>query len=120
MDNLRIVGVGCFGKPKTVARVFKKIIESYTLACELAFGRGDACEKKDLRRLLKDVLSECGENICLTSLEKERNKPITGFWLGFENEVLNLSLFARANRQKCNRFAESVMTMEKLGKKRLH
>jgi len=29
MDNFRVVGVGCFGKPETVARMFTKKVRVY-------------------------------------------------------------------------------------------
>ena len=31
MDNLKIVGVGCFGKPETVERLFTKMVKFYPI-----------------------------------------------------------------------------------------
>ena len=31
MDNLKLVGVGCYGKPETVARMFTKMVKVYPI-----------------------------------------------------------------------------------------
>jgi len=35
MDNLKVVGVGCFGKPETVARLFTKMVKIYPMDMHL-------------------------------------------------------------------------------------
>lgn len=35
MDNLKMVGVGCFGKPETVARLFAKMVKTYPIDMHL-------------------------------------------------------------------------------------
>ena len=35
MDNLRMVGVGCYGKPETVSRLFRKMVKIHPIDMHL-------------------------------------------------------------------------------------
>ena len=35
MDNLKVVGVGCFGKPETVTRLFARMVKMYPIDMHL-------------------------------------------------------------------------------------
>ena len=71
MEQLRLVGVGYFGKPEMVARVFNKI-------------------SKDYRTIYKIP--------CLSAIENAfgpESVQITGFLLGYKNQALRISLFTK-------------------------
>ena len=68
MEHLKVIGFGYYGKPETVAKVFEKTVETYTINYNVP----------QLSRIKRESA------LC----------RINGFYLGFDNEVLNLAVFA--------------------------
>jgi hypothetical protein len=115
--NGRIVGIDCFGRQKTFARVFTKLLESYALdaidGLELkdktgAAGNGVAQFLESVRA----ARAESSPSVALGTDVRLESETAIGFALSFDDRVLHLSAFARekqpeqeAPRSRMQRFS---------------
>ena len=129
MENQKLIGIGCFAKPATLCRIFRKMVQSYTLGpfdlFELINGQ-DAMEA-DGTILLKALFA--GKAECFHSPDSESrnvvgNKKITGFFLTLKDQRLKLSIFARGGspkeEPKEEKFTTSLDELTKIRQKRLN
>jgi hypothetical protein len=102
-----VVGVGCFAGQGTLSRVLRKMIESYTRgeAGDVARGCSDA---PDDGRVLRELLSGIGK---ASTAHREKTggtdssaEKIAGFFLTFNNQQLNLSVFMRGDGLKSENY----------------
>jgi hypothetical protein len=103
MINGQVAGMDCFGKSETFSKVFKKLVESYALDAIDSLG-------KDGEKTLKVSRSDAGRFMeASTGCRVEAHQSVglgidcrldtdqsTGFALAHEDQVLHMSLFAKA------------------------
>ena len=126
MINKKVTGIGCFAKPATLSRVFKKMVRNYTLGkFENTSPRNghDRLRGTDNTLLLQALIT--GKTGYFPSTDSEsygavRNKKITGFFLTLKNQQLNLSIFAKGNRNHRARYTATLAGYTALRKKRLN
>ena len=104
MINGRVVGLDTFGKAESFSKVFKKIVESYTLDAIDWFD-----SKKEHKALRSDVTNflkasqksrvEVHEGVGLGIDCRLESDKVTGFALAMDQKILHLSVFARENGQ---------------------
>ena len=126
MIHEKVTGIGCFANPATLSRVFKKMLRNYTLGQFESINLINDHEKErgaDGAALLRALIagkagyfpppdSESGVNA--------ENRQITGFFLTLRNQCLNLSIFARGNRNVRERYTASLDAFTELRQKRLN
>ena len=126
MINKKVTGIGCFAKPATLSRVFKKMVRNYTLGQFESINLvndHDEVKGADGTALLRALIAgKAGyspapdSESCLVA----ENRKITGFFLTLRNQSLNLSIFARGNRNVRERFTASLEAFTELRQKRLN
>ena len=124
--NRKVTGIGCFAKPATLSRVFKKMVRNYTLGqfegINLANNQ-DRAEGVDGTMLLKALIAGNARFFPAPDSEScgvARNRKITGFFLTFRNQSLNLSIFARGDRNIQQTYTTRLDEFTKLRQKRLN
>ena len=126
MINKKVTGIGCFAKPATLSRVFKKMVQNYTLgqfeATNLVNGH-DEVRGADGTVLLRALIT--GKAGYFPSPDSEscrvaENRKITGFFLTLRNQRLNLSIFARGDCNIRERYTANLDAFTELRQKRLN
>ena len=126
MINRKVTGIGCFAKPATLSRVFKKMVQNYTLGkfeeINPVYGH-DEFRGVDDNALLRSLMA--GKTEYFSSPHSEscrvaKNRNITGFFLTIRNRRLNLSIFARGDRNIRERYTASLDGLTELRRKRLN
>ena len=103
MINGKVAGMDCFGKPETFAKVFKKLVESYALDAIDSSGKYD----EKMLRISKTDAGKFMETAAGCRVETHRSVGLgidcrldadqsAGFALAHEDQVLHMSLFAKA------------------------
>ena len=125
MNDRKVTGIGCFGKPTTLSRVFKKMVENYTLEQieRLPLINGYPAEGTEGAVLLKALIT--GKTRYFPSRASEagspmENKKITGFFLTFKDQKLNLSIFAKGDRNVRRRYTASLDALTAVRCRRLN
>ena len=100
--NGKVVGMDCFGKAETFSKTYKKLTESYALdAIDMVKPEKKyKVYKRDAEKLLKTAASGRVESHASVGLGTDcrlESKHLTGFALAHENQILHLSVFARAD-----------------------
>ena len=126
MINKKVTGIGCFAKPATLSRVFKKMVRNYTLgqfeSINLVNGH-DEVRAADGTVMLRALIT--GKAGYFPSPDSEscsvaKNRKITGFFLTLRNQRLNLSIFARGDCNIRERYTASLDAFTELRQKRLN
>jgi hypothetical protein len=125
MTNKKITGIGCFAKPSTLSRVFKKMVQDYTMdqfdSSNLINGHEERGADGDM--LLKALIAGDSGYFPRPDSEPGRfmeSRKITGFFLTLRNQKLNLSIFARGHRNKRERYTAHLDTLTEMRQKRLN
>ena len=126
MVNKKVTGIGCFAKPATLSRVFKKMVRNYTLGQFESINQvngHDEVKRTDGVILLKALIT--GKAGYFPSPDSEscnvaEIKRITGFFLTLRNQRLNLSIFARGDRNIRERYTANLDAFTELRQKRLN
>ena len=125
MINNKVTGIGCFAKPATLSRVFKKMVRNYALGQfeNTNLINGHEVGGTDGTVLLKALLA--GKAGYFPSPDSEscniaKIRKITGFFLTLKNQRLNLSIFAKGNRNTREIYTASLDTFTELRQKRLN
>jgi hypothetical protein len=126
MRDKKVTGVGCFAKPATLSRVFKKMVRNYTLGQFESINLvndHDAVKGADGTALLRTLMA--GKAGYFPSPNSEscvvvENRKITGFFLTLRNQRLNLSIFARGDRNVRERYTARLDAFTELRHKRLN
>ena len=125
MINKKVTGIGCFAKPATLSRVFKKMVQNYTLgqfeSINLVNGHDEV--RGEGTALLRALMA--GKAGYFPSPDSEscivvKNRKITGFFLTLRNQRLNLSIFARGDRNVRERYTARLDAFTELRRKRLN
>ncbi len=107
------VGVGCFAGEETLARVLRRMIESYSLG-EVMDALRERAGASGGSLLLIDLMAGADS---VAPIEKGR---VAGFFLSFKDRRLNLSLFTRRDGLKCEKFTASLDELAHLRRSRLN
>ncbi|MBC8421194.1 MAG: hypothetical protein H8E10_21665 [Desulfobacterales bacterium] len=102
MINGRVAGLDAFGKPGTFSKVFKKLLESYALDAIDWYDpdKEHKALKREVTRFRKAALSanaEARPSVGLGTDFRLESKKVTGFALALDEQVLHISIFARAD-----------------------
>jgi hypothetical protein len=126
MMNKKVTGIGCFAKPATLSRVFKKMVRNYTLGqfesinlTNSQFMAGGVAGTVLLKALI------AGKAGYFPAPDSEscgvaENRKITGFFLRFRNQSLSLSIFARGDRNIQQTYTTRLDGFTELRQKRLN
>jgi len=104
MINGKVVGLDAFGKPGTFSEVFKKLLESYALDAIDWYDpdKEHKALKSEVTKFQKSALSADAESHPSVGLGTDfrlESRKITGFALALEDQLLHVSIFARADGQ---------------------
>jgi hypothetical protein len=114
----RMTGIGCFAGGVTLGRVLRRMMEAYSLGDWRGTEGGRQTPSPALRALQRIVTGDKGfrdqENNALT------DERIAGFFLNFENQRLNLSVFTRSRGRRCQKYTASLEELTRLRQSRLH
>jgi hypothetical protein len=114
----RIMGVGCFAGQTTLARVLDRMMEAYSLGDwrhALGSDGKNSAGCLALRRLIYG-----GPGIDEQDGREGPEEKIAGFFLGFENQRLNLSVFTRCQGRQYQKYTASLGELKRLRQSRLH
>jgi hypothetical protein len=100
--NGKVVGLDSFGRPETLAKVFRKLVESYALdAIDWSEPGGeDKPSGSDVRTFLEAARTASVESHSSVGLGTDcrmESERLAGLALVHEEQVLHLSVFARGN-----------------------
>ena len=126
MINRKVTGIGCFAKPATLSRVFNKIVRNYTLG---QFKNTNPANNQDMigsvdgTGPLKALIA--GKAAFFPAPDSDsggvaEKRKITGFFLAFRNQRLNLSIFAKGDRNIQQIYTTSLDGYTELRHKRLN
>ncbi|RPJ72996.1 MAG: hypothetical protein EHM15_07940 [Desulfobacteraceae bacterium] len=103
-----LVGVGCFAGEATLARVLRRMIDSYCLgAAAFRDQEGASAGGRMLGQLLSGAAGADGERIA-------------GFFLHFKDCRLDLSVFTRRAGGRCEKFTADMREVARLRRQRLN
>ena len=100
--NGKVVGLDSFGRPETLAKVFRKLVESYALDA-VDWSEPDSEERPsgaEVRTFLeaaRTCLVESHSSVGLGTDCRMESERFAGFALVHEEQLLHLSVFARGN-----------------------
>ena len=125
MENHTVVGIGCFAKPERLRLIFNKLVQDYALGSvddNQLFDHNipAGCEKADrLRALMAKFANSRPSDGCKTRGFPE-NQIITGFYLSFLGQKLNLKIFAKGNDSRQAIYSATLDGLAKLRQERLN
>ena len=125
MKDREVTGIGCFAKPSTLSRVFRKIVQNYTLDQFEGINLINRHEESrdDGTPLLKALIAGDAAYFSLPDSDSgtfRANRKITGFFLTLRNQRLNLSIFAKGDHNSRTRYTASLDALTELRQKRLN
>jgi len=102
MINGKVAGMDAFGRPDTFSKVFKKLLESYALDAIDWYEEGKEYKalKSELTKFRKAADAAGSEGTPGVGLGMDfriESRRVTGFGLVLNDQVLHLSVFARAD-----------------------
>lgn len=113
----RMTGIGCFAGGVTLSRVLRRMMDAYPLG-DWSGALGFRQDPSPAARALQEIVSAGGPaGRPGRSLEQG---DIAGFFLNFENERLNLSVFTRGRGRRCRKYTASLEELAALRQSRLH
>jgi hypothetical protein len=100
--NGKAVGLDSFGRPETLAKVFRKLVESYSLDAIDWSEPGDkktpsGAEVRTFLQAARTASVESHSSVGLGTDCRMGSEKLAGFALVHEEQVLHLSVFARGN-----------------------
>ena len=126
MMNKKVTGVGCFAKPATLSRVFKKMVQNYTLGKFESINPVKGYQKLngvESTLLLNALIAGKTGHFPSPDLDSGgvgQGRKITGFFLTLRDQQLNLSIFARGAHNNRERYTASFDGFTELRQKRLN
>jgi len=114
----RMMGVGCFARQPTLSRVLGRMMEAYSLGDWKAAAVGNERTSAGCLALWK-LMSGTSE---ITGLDGDgtTDEKIAGFFLAFENQRVNLSVFTRRQGMRCRKYTASLDELSRLRRSRLN
>jgi hypothetical protein len=104
MINGKVVGLDTFGKTESFSKIFKKLVQSYTLDAIDWFDpkKQHRALRSDVTKFMKASRSASAEKhkgVGMGTDYRLESEMITGFALAMDEQILHLSVFARKNAQ---------------------
>ena len=111
--NGKVVGLDSFGRPETLAKVFRKLVESYALDAVDWSEAGDeerasGAEVKTFLQTARTASAESHPSVGLGTDCRMDSEKLAGFALVHEEQVLHLSVFAQGNGSSTERHASKM------------
>jgi len=116
MQNQTFTGIGCFAKPQRLSRIFKKLLQAYTLG---PFKESQMREAN----LIEALTAGRNGDICSAGFKNPGFKvshKITGFYLTVKDQKLNVSIFTKTNSARPEIITTSLDGLTKLRQGKLH
>jgi hypothetical protein len=120
MNNaeIRMTGVGCFAAGITLSRALRRMVEAYSLG-HWSGAEGFRQDPPPAIQVLQRLIGD--SNGCPGQEDRShQDEDIAGFFLSFENERLNLSVFTRGQGRRCRKYTASLEELTRLRRSRLH
>jgi hypothetical protein len=117
MAENRMMGVGCFARQPTLARVLGRMMEAYSLGDWKDAAGADERASRGCLALRKLISGKSDWNGPDGNGGAEED--IAGFFLTFENQRLNLSVFTRRRGMRCRKYTASLNELSRLRRSRL-
>lgn len=112
MIDGKVMGDDCFGSYETLEKVFKKLVTSYALdALEMASRRQRVNSPQAVRRFCREVQNASVQTRPAVDLGTDirlENERVIGAGLGYEDQILHLSVFAKENFRPTGRSGGSL------------
>jgi hypothetical protein len=120
MNNaeIRMTGVGCFAGGTTLSRVLRRMMDAYSLG-DWSQAQNVQQDSSPAVQALQKLLS-AGSRSTLSADGPPTVEDVAGFFLNFDNERLNLSVFTRGRGRRCQKFTASLEDLTRLRQSRLH
>ena len=113
----RMTGIGCFAGGITLSRVLRRMMDAYSLG-DWSGAEGFRQDPSPAARALQELMNAGGR--AGRSGRGLEQGDIAGFFLNFENERLNLSVFTRGRGRPCRKYTASLEELAALRRSRLH
>ena len=125
MEYQNVTGIGYYAKPERLSRIFRKLVQNYTLGPFEGNQLLDGPVSKEMKGA--DLLQALVTGRRPANCSKGSDNPntgifdkITGFYLTLNDEKLILSIFAKSKRRRPEIITTSLDGLAKLRQKRLH
>jgi hypothetical protein len=120
MNNaqIRMTGVGCFAGGTTLSRVLRRMMDAYSLG-DWSQAQNHLADSSPAVQALQKLLSGCSRSAVPTDCPPAV-EDVAGFFLNFDNERLNLSVFTRGRGRRCQKFTASLEDLTRLRQSRRH
>jgi len=114
----KMMGVGCFARQPALSRVLDRMMEAYSLgAWKDAVG---AHEKASPENLVLQTLISGMTEMNGPHEDGRTGEKIAGFFLAFENQRINLSVFTRRQGKQSRKYTASLDELSRLRRSRLN
>jgi hypothetical protein len=114
----RMMGAGCFARQPTLSRVLDRMMEAYSLgAWKDALGAHEKASPENL--VLQTLISGISE-MDGPHEDGRTGEKIAGFFLTFENQRINLSVFTRRQGRRGRKYTASLEEISRLRRSRLN
>lgn len=125
MQNQIVTGIGVFAGIQTLTRVFRKIVQNYTLGQFEKIRMESELEKlgPDGAKLLTILMTGIGDAEKVRSASCDdvlKTDKITGFFLAQKGQQLELAVFAKGESDKQQKYTACLDEFVKLRRKRLN
>ena len=124
--NKKVTGIGCYAKPAKLSRVFKRIVRNYTLGQFESINLANSQDRSggvNGTIMLKALIAGNAGYFPVQDSEAcdvAENTKITGFFLTFRNQGLNLLIFARGDHNIQQTYTTRLDGFTELRHKRLN
>ncbi|CAB1072971.1 hypothetical protein D1AOALGA4SA_1710 [Olavius algarvensis Delta 1 endosymbiont] len=125
MENQILTGIGCFAGPEKLGRVFKRMVQTYTLGKlnGIEWDQDWESDGSEGTKLLKALIAGPAARQSSAGPEagdRLENKKITGFFLTLKGQRLKLSVFAKIGDRRQERHSAILDGITRLRQKRLN
>jgi hypothetical protein len=125
MKPQTVNGIGCYAKPERLSRIFKKLVQDYTLGPFNGSQVLDGSASAEIKGVDMLQALRAGQISHIRSGGRESPSfkafsKITGFYLTLNDQGLILSIFARSNGCRPEIITTRLDGLTKLRQKRLH
>jgi len=120
-----LTGIGCFARPEKLGRIFKRMVQTYTLGNldGIEWNQDWESDGSEGIKLLKALIAGPAAHRSSAGLEagdRFENKKITGFFLTLKDQRLKLSVFAKIGDKRQERHSAILDGITRLRQKRLN
>lgn len=124
MNNQIVTGIGCFARPEKLSRIFLKWVQAYSLgqigAADLV--KGCTGTQPGSTELIKALIAgkAAGSGAAVHESADRHDNNITGFFLAFKENSLELSIFAKSRNSRREIHSAVLDKLSRFRRKRLN